>query len=161
MGGSGAVGEFNPAAGGMPNSPRMWMKIFKSLGIPPEVCAKVLSAAHPQNADPSGGNARDRRELGRSSLAGLQFLRLAQRIANHSPGPTAGAGCRSDKLSSSAIFVATAPAIGAMSSAIQSWSSDGKSMTLPSSVPIFSSRPSTTKTMVKTQFQDPASAAIG
>ena len=97
MGGSGAVGEFNPAAGGMhPNSPPDVDQIFKSLGIPPEVCAKVLSAAHPQDA--SGGNARDRRELGGSSLAGLQFLQLAQRIANHSPGPTTGAGCRSDKL---------------------------------------------------------------
>ncbi|XP_046449683.1 zinc finger protein ush-like isoform X4 [Daphnia pulex] len=98
MGGTGAVGEFNPAAGGMPNSPPDVDQIFKSLGIPPEVCAKVLSAAHPQSADASVGNSRDRRELGGSSLAGLQFLQLAQRIANHSPGPTTGAGCRSDKL---------------------------------------------------------------
>ncbi|XP_045032757.1 zinc finger protein ush isoform X5 [Daphnia magna] len=98
MGGTGAVGEFNPAAGGMPNSPPDVDQIFKSLGIPPEVCAKVLSAAHPPSADSSAGNARDRRELGGSSLAGLQFLQLAQRIANHSPGPTTGAGCRSDKL---------------------------------------------------------------
>ena len=57
------------------------------------MCAKVLSSAQE-----SGGGVRPGRELGGSSLAGLQFLQLAQRIANHSPGPTTGAGCRSDKL---------------------------------------------------------------
>lgn len=108
MGGNGAVGEFNPSTGTMqPNSPPDMDAIFKSLGIPAEVCAKVLSAAaaHPANALDSasvgsvgGGGGRDRKELGGSSLAGLQFLQLAQRIANHSPGPTTGAGCRSDKL---------------------------------------------------------------
>lgn len=115
MGGNGAVGEFNPSTGAMPNSPPDMDAIFKSLGIPAEVCAKVLSAAaaHPANASDTAsvgsvhggvggggvmGGGRDRKELGGSSLAGLQFLQLAQRIANHSPGPTTGAGCRSDKL---------------------------------------------------------------
>ena len=70
--------------------------IFKSLGLAPEVCAKVLST-------PAEGTApllspKSNREMGASSLAGLQFLQLAQRLANHSPGPTTGAGCRSDKL---------------------------------------------------------------
>lgn len=59
------------------------------------MCAKVLSTSPESSAL---GGVRPGRELGGSSLAGLQFLQLAQRIANHSPGPTTGAGCRSDKL---------------------------------------------------------------
>jgi zinc finger protein ZFPM1 len=97
------------AAGMMPSSPPDMDQILKSLGIPADVCAKVLSSAaaaasaQSQGRPPSEETAASATRAaggggGASSLAGLQFLQLAQRMANHSPGPTTGAGCRSDKL---------------------------------------------------------------
>lgn len=83
----------------VPRSPADVDQIFKSLGLAPEVCAKVLSnPAESGSAGLPSGFQKINRDLTGSSLAGLQFLQLAQRIANHSPGPTTGAGCRSDKL---------------------------------------------------------------
>lgn len=94
MGGS----ELSPA----PGSPPDVDQLLKSLGIPPELCAKLFSAGNPAAQEAiaavMAAAGRDRRELTNTSLAGLQFLQLAQRMANHSPGPTTGAGCRSDKL---------------------------------------------------------------
>ena len=97
------------AAGMMPSSPPDMDQILKSLGIPADVCAKVLSSAaaaaasaqnqgRPSSEEAAASAARAAGAAGASSLAGLQFLQLAQRMANHSPGPTTGAGCRSDKL---------------------------------------------------------------
>ena len=101
------------AAGMMPSSPPDMDQILKSLGIPADICAKVLSSAaanqgQPPSEDGTASSASARAAAvaaaagggggGASSLAGLQFLQLAQRMVNHSPGPTTGAGCRSDKL---------------------------------------------------------------
>ena len=86
------------SASNVTSSPAEVDQIFKSLGIAPEACNKALATPSAEGSVTALLSPKSNRELGSTSLAGLQFLQLAQRLANHSPGPTTGAGCRSDKL---------------------------------------------------------------